>query len=73
METLDEVKQITREVKGPISIAAGLQYNIENFTLNDLQSCGVARVSLPTLLVVSSVDAMEKALSLVTNDELHKI
>lgn len=73
VETLDEVKQIVREVKGPVSIAAGLQYNIKNFTLNDLQSCGVARVSLPTLLVVSSVDAMEKALNLIISDELHTI
>lgn len=50
METLDEVKQITKEVKGPVSIAAGLPYNIKNFTLNDLENCGVARISLPTLL-----------------------
>lgn len=50
VETLDEVKQISKEVKGPVSIAAGLPYNIKNFTLNDLENCGVARISLPTLL-----------------------
>ena len=73
VETLDEVKQITREVKGPVSIAAGLPYNIKNFTLNDLENCGVARISLPTLLVLSSINIMEKALNYVKKDELNKI
>ncbi len=73
METLDEVKQITKEVKGPVSIAAGLPYNIKNFTLNDLENCGVARISLPTLLVLSSINIMEKALNYIKKDELNKI
>lgn len=71
--TLDEVKQITREVKGPVSIAAGLPYNIKNLTLNDLQSCQVARISLPTLLVLSSTNTMEKVLNLIKKDEMNKI
>ena len=33
VETLDEVKTLTQEVDGPISIAAGLYYNIKNFPL----------------------------------------
>ena len=73
VETLDEVKQITREVKGPVSIAAGLPYNIKNLTLNDLQSCGVARISLPTLLILSSTNTMENALNLIKKDEMNKI
>jgi len=73
VETLEEVKQITREVKGPVSIAAGLPYNIKNLTLKDLQSCGVARISLPTLLVLSSMNTMEKALDYVKKDEMNKI
>jgi 2-methylisocitrate lyase-like PEP mutase family enzyme len=72
VETLDEVKQITKEVKGPVSIAAGLPYNIKNFTFNDLENCGVARISLPTLLVLSSINIMEKALNYVKKDELNK-
>ena len=73
VEDLDEVKKITREVKGPVSIAAGLHYNLKNFSLNDLQNCGVARVSLPTLLLNSCLDSMEKSLKLINDDELHKI
>ena len=54
VETMDEVKIISREVKGPISIAAGMPYNIENFSINDLKKQGIARISLPTLLILSS-------------------
>jgi 2-methylisocitrate lyase-like PEP mutase family enzyme len=50
VETLDEVKALTKEVKGLVSIAAGMPYNIKNFSIADLRNCGVARVSLPTLL-----------------------
>ena len=48
VETLNEVKTLIQEVDGPISIAAGLYYNIKNFSINDLKEYGVARVSLPT-------------------------
>ncbi len=73
VETLDEAKQITGEVKGPVSIAAGLPYNIKNLTLNDLKNCGVARISLPTLLIHSSTNTMEKALNLVKQDKMNEI
>lgn len=73
VETLDEVKKITREVKGPVSIAAGMPYNIKNFTFKDLESLGVARVSLPTLLIHSSLDAMKRSLNLVKLDEMFKL
>jgi 2-methylisocitrate lyase-like PEP mutase family enzyme len=46
---------------------------MKNFTLKDLENCGVARVSLPTLLLLSSIDGMEKALNMVINDEMYKI
>jgi 2-methylisocitrate lyase-like PEP mutase family enzyme len=55
--TLDEVKTLVREVKGPISIAAGLPYNINHFSINQLQEVGVARVSLPSLLIYSAMQS----------------
>jgi 2-methylisocitrate lyase-like PEP mutase family enzyme len=70
VETLDEVKKITREVKGPVSIAAGMPYNCNNFSIQDLRDCRVARVSYPTLLLESSINAMDNALNLIRNDEI---
>ncbi len=70
VETLDEVKRITKEVKGPVSIAAGMPYNISNFRIDDLKRCGVARVSLPTLLIFSSLGAIWKSLKLVNDDNI---
>jgi 2-methylisocitrate lyase-like PEP mutase family enzyme len=70
--TLDEVKQVTKEVKGPVSIAAGQPYNINEFSINDLKECGVARVSLPTLLILSSLGAINKSLDLVNEDNILK-
>ncbi|OEC85803.1 MULTISPECIES: isocitrate lyase/PEP mutase family protein [Methanobacterium] len=71
--TLDEVKQITKEVKGPVSIAAGQLYNINNFTIRDLQKLGVARVSLPTLLIFSSLHAINNSLQYLKEDNLSEI
>jgi 2-methylisocitrate lyase-like PEP mutase family enzyme len=68
--TLDEVKQITKEVKGPVSIAAGQRYNIDNFTINDLRKLGVARISLPTLLILSSLQAINNSLKYLNEDNL---
>lgn len=72
VETLDEVKRITKEVKGPLSIAAGLPYNIGNFSIDDLKRCGVARVSLPTLLIFSSLSAIRNTLNNVNENNLSK-
>jgi 2-methylisocitrate lyase-like PEP mutase family enzyme len=72
VETLDEVKRVAKEVKGPVSIAAGMPYNIRNFTIEDLEKCGVARVSLPTLLIYSSLGAIRKSLDFVNADSMLK-
>jgi 2-methylisocitrate lyase-like PEP mutase family enzyme len=53
--TLEEVETCIREIHGPVSIAAALPYNIQNFTIDDLCRCGVARVSLPTIAILSSI------------------
>ena len=69
---LEEVKTIIREVKGPISIAAGLHYNIKNFTINDLKKYGVTRVSLPTLLIFTCMGALRKSLNYINEDKMSK-
>jgi 2-methylisocitrate lyase-like PEP mutase family enzyme len=70
VESLDEVKTITREVNGPVSIAAGMPYNIREFSIHDLRKCGVARASLPTTLIFSSLRAIQKSLHLVKEGKL---
>lgn len=70
VETLDEVKTITKEVKGPVSIAAGMPYNINNFSIADLEKLGVARISLPTLLILSSLGALKRSLEHLETDKL---
>jgi 2-methylisocitrate lyase-like PEP mutase family enzyme len=73
VETLDEIKTITKEVKGPVSIAAGMPYNIRNFTIADLRNSGVARVSLPTLLIYTSLKALQRSIDYMTEDNMQKI
>lgn len=70
VETLDEVKKIKSEVEGPVSIAAGMNYNINQFSIGDLVECGVERVSLPTLLLFSSLQAIQKSLKYLKKDQL---
>lgn len=70
VETIDEVETITKEVKGPVSIAAGMPYNINNFSIADLGKSGVVRVSLPTLLILSSLMALKGSLESLKNDKL---
>lgn len=70
--TLEEVQTITREVKGPVTIAAGMPYNLHNFGISDLKKCGVARISLPSLLIYASLKGIERALNQVKRDEMEK-
>ena len=70
--TMEEVLTITREVKGPVTIAAGMPYNLHNFSISDLKKCGVARVSLPSLLIYSGLKGMQRALDHVKIDEMEK-
>jgi 2-methylisocitrate lyase-like PEP mutase family enzyme len=73
VETLDEVKKIIRKINGPLSIAAGMPYNLRNFSVDDLSRLGVARVSLPTLLISSTKNAMKKSLNYVKDDRMSNI
>lgn len=61
-KTLDEVKLFSKEINGPISIAAGLSYNIQEFSINDCIELGIARVSLPAVMIFNSVGYMVKNL-----------
>ncbi len=70
VETLDEVETLKNEVNGPISIAAGIPYNINNFSIDDLKYLGIARVSLPTLLIFSCLKSVELTLKLLKNDDI---
>ena len=70
VKTHEEVETLNKEVKGPISIAAGMQYNINNFSIGDLENIGVARVSLPTLLIYSSMKSINKSLNRLKNDDI---
>jgi len=61
--TLDEVREVVRGIAGPVSIAAGQTYNMQEFTIDDLRCAGVARVSLPTLAILSTVQTLRTTLS----------
>ncbi|MFZ0443012.1 MAG: isocitrate lyase/PEP mutase family protein [Methanobacterium sp.] len=73
VKTLEEVKTLKKEVRGPISIAAGMPYNINNFSIKDLENIGVSRVSLPTLLIYSSLESINKSLNRLKNDDIRGI
>jgi 2-methylisocitrate lyase-like PEP mutase family enzyme len=65
IQTRKEVALFAKEVKGPLSVAAGLPYNIKEFSINDCRELGIARVSLPTCLIFSAIQGMLKILTLV--------
>lgn len=65
VKTLVEVKLFAKEINGPISIAAGLPYNINEFTINDCIELGITRVSLPTFMILNSIGYMLKNLQIV--------
>lgn len=65
---LDEVRTLVRGIAGPVSIAAGMPYNMD-LSVPALRDCGVARVSLPALAVFASIQAMTQTLSRVLADE----
>lgn len=60
--TLRDAAFLKKEIAGPLSIAAGLTYNIENFSVNDLRNLGVARVSLPTFAISAALHRMKQSL-----------
>jgi 2-methylisocitrate lyase-like PEP mutase family enzyme len=74
VRTMDEVKTLAAGIRGPLSIAAGLPYNIKNISLEELIALGVARVSLPVLAILSSAGAIIRSLELLRQpDSFSKI
>jgi len=73
VETLDEVKLLAKEINGPLSIAAGLHYNIDNFSINDLQEIGIARVSLPTIAITAAIKSLLVTINSVKSGEFTEI
>ncbi|HBC86015.1 MAG TPA: 2,3-dimethylmalate lyase [Lentisphaeria bacterium] len=63
--SIEEVKTLVKDVSGPVSIAAGLPYNINNFSIKELQDCGVARVSLPSIAIQTSIAALARTLKMI--------
>lgn len=61
--TLEEVRTLAKEIRGPLSIAAGLGYNAHLFSVQDCIDLGIARVSLPTLLIDATQSAIQTALT----------
>ena len=69
VKTLDEARQLVMEIQGPVSIAAGLPYNIGTLSIRDLREAGVARVSFPSVAVFSALQAVRKTLSMIHRTE----
>jgi len=65
VDSLEQVRQLVREITGPVSIAAGMPNNIGNFSVAQLRDAGVARVSLPSLLICSAIQGMTRSLQSV--------
>lgn len=65
VKTKDEIKLLKKEISGPISIAAGLAYNIDNYNIDDCREIGIARVSLPSTLLLSSMKAQLETLNML--------
>ena len=69
VKTVEEARELVLQVKGRVSIAAGLPYNINAMSIKDLRACGVARVSLPTVAVLSAVEAIRRTLSILRESD----
>lgn len=67
--TIAEVKALVQGIRGPVSIAAGLPYNINNMSVADLKACGVARVSLPVVAILSAMQAISRTLAALRDSE----
>jgi 2-methylisocitrate lyase-like PEP mutase family enzyme len=63
--TLDQVQTLVREIAGPISLAAGMPNNLTSLSVAQLRDAGVARVSLPSLMIFSAIKAMTRVLQSV--------
>jgi len=65
----DEAKRLVDGIQGPVSIAAGMPYNIGTLTIAQLRACGVTRISLPAIAVFSAIQAIKRTLSIVHDSD----
>lgn len=72
VDTLEQVKQLVQEIAGPISIAAGMPTNVSQFSIAQLRDAGVARVSLPSMLLFTALRAMRRSLESVQRTDSFK-
>lgn len=63
VRTLDEARYLKDHVKGPLTLAAGLSYNLHTLPVPALVDLGLARVSLPAALVTAAAQAMAESLA----------
>ena len=66
---LDEARQLVRQIRGPISIAAGMPYNIRELSIKSLRECGVARVSLPSVCIFAALRAIKDSLAIIRGSD----
>ncbi len=67
--TMAEVKTLVAGIRGPVSIAAGMPYNIGTMSIADLRACGVRRVSLPVVALFSAIEALRRTLTAVRDGQ----
>jgi len=74
IKTKDELKQVAKEVNGPVSMSAGIPYTMVDFTIQDCKELGISRVSIPTALIFGAIQGMRNILeSLQKDNDLLKL
>ena len=68
VRTLDQVHTLVGNIAGPLSIAAGLDYNIGSFSVDDLRAAGVARVTLPSVALFAALEGMRHVLESIGSE-----
>ncbi len=69
VDSIQQVNVLVREINGPVSIAAGMPNNLGSLSIARLRDAGVARVSLPSLLLFSAIRAMMRSLESVRQSD----
>ncbi len=67
--TIEEVRTLVGGIHGPVSIAAGLPNNINKMSIADLKACGVRRVSLPVVAILSAIQALTRTLAALRDSQ----
>jgi 2-methylisocitrate lyase-like PEP mutase family enzyme len=66
--TKQELKLFAEEINGPLSVAAGLPYNIKEFDIKDCRECNITRVSLPSFLIFTTIQCIIKNLEIIKQE-----